>query len=64
MSKSGIQIQNIDLQFCELYHELFWYEQVKCHNISFVRLVSVVLSSQQSWKNAMLSWQTSWDKDE
>ena len=48
MSKSGIQIQNIDLQFCELYHELFWYEQVKFHNISFMCLLSVVVLSQQS----------------
>ena len=43
MSKSGIQIQNINLQFCELYHEVFWYEQVEFHNISFVRLVFVVV---------------------
>ena len=48
MSKSGIQIQNIDLQFCELYHELFRYEQVKFHNILLVCLVSVVVLSKQS----------------
>ena len=55
MSKSGNLIQNIDLQFCELYYEVFWYEQVKFHNISFVRFVSVVVWSQQSSKNAMLN---------
>ena len=25
--------QNIDLQFYELYYEVFWYEQVKFYNI-------------------------------
>ena len=43
MSKSGIQFQNIDLQFYELYYEVFRYEQVKFHNISFARLLSVVV---------------------
>ena len=43
MSKSGIQFQNIDLQFYELYYEVFRCEQVKCHNISFARLLSVVV---------------------
>ena len=42
MSKSCIYVQNIDLQFYELYYEVFWYEQVKFQNISFPRLVSVV----------------------
>ena len=31
--------QNIDLQFCELYYEVFWYEQVKFYNILFARFV-------------------------
>ena len=64
MSKNDSQIQNTDSQFCELYHEVFWYEQVKFRNISFVRLVSVVVWSQQSSKNAMLKSQASWEKDE
>ena len=43
MSKSGIQFQNIDLQFYELYYEVFRYAQVKFHNISFARLLSGVV---------------------
>ena len=43
MSKSYIQFQNIDLQFYELYYEVFMCEQVKFHNISFARLLSVVV---------------------
>ena len=43
MSKSGTQIQNTDLQFCELYQEVFWYVQVNFRNISFVHFVSVVV---------------------
>ena len=43
MSKSGIQFQNIDLQFYELYYEVFRCEPVKFHNISFARLLSVVV---------------------
>ena len=35
----------------------FWYEQVKIHNISFARLVSVVVLNQQSSKNVMFIWQ-------
>ena len=41
--KSGIWFQNIDLQFYRLYYEVFWYEQVKFYNISFPRLLSVVV---------------------
>ena len=48
MPKSGIQFQNIDLQFYELYYEVFRHEQVRFHNISFARLLSVVVWSQQS----------------
>ena len=48
MSKSCIQILNIDLQFFELYYEMFCKEQVKFRNILSVRLVSVVVYSQQS----------------
>ena len=43
MPKSGTQIQNTDLQLCELYHEMFWNEQVKYCYISFVRLVYAVV---------------------
>ena len=64
MSKSGTYILNTDLQFWELYYEVFWYKQVKFRNISFVRLVSVVVWTQQSSKNAMLNSQISWEKYE
>ena len=43
MSKNGIEVQNIGSQFCELYLEVFWYDQVNFHNILFARLVSVVV---------------------
>ena len=36
------------MQFCELYKEVFWHEQVKFNFISFVRLVYVVVLSQKS----------------
>ena len=29
-------VVNIDLQFCELYYEVFWYEHVQFHDISLV----------------------------
>ena len=64
MSKNSIYVQNIDLQFCELYYEVFCYEQVKSRTISFARWVSVEVLSQQSSKNAMLNWQISWNKNE
>ena len=35
MSKIGIYVQNIDLQFFELYYDVFCYEQVNSHNNSF-----------------------------
>ena len=46
MSKTGIQVQNIDLQFYELCYEVIWCDQVIFHDISFVLLVSVVVLSQ------------------
>ena len=49
---------------CDLYYQVLWYKQVKFRNISFVRLVSVVVYSQQSSKNAMLNSQMSWKKCE
>ena len=64
MSKSGTYILNTDLQFWELYYEVFWYKQLKFRNILFVRLVSVVVWTQQSSKNAMLNSQISSEKDE
>ena len=62
--KKWCLFQNIDLQFYELYYEVFWYEQVKFHYISFVRLVSVVVLSQQNLKTVMFNWQMGWDKKE
>ena len=62
--KKWCLIQYIDLQFYELYYEVFLYEQVKFHNISFPRLISVVVQSQQSSKNMMFNWQMGWDKNE
>ena len=38
------------MQFCELYFEVFWYEQVKFQNILFARLVYAVVLSQQNSK--------------
>ena len=38
----------INLQFSELYHDVFWYEQVKYRNISFARLVAVVVKNMVS----------------
>ena len=43
MSKCGVSFQYIDLQFHDLYHEVFWYEQVKFENISFPGLISAVV---------------------
>ena len=48
-------MQNWDLQFCELYPEMFCEEHVKFRNILVVHLVSIVVQSQQSSKNAMLN---------
>ena len=46
-----------------LWGVLLWAgEQVKFH-ISFVRLVSVSVKSQQSSKNVMFNWQMDWDKN-
>ena len=55
VKKSYFFVQNIDLQFCELYYEVFSYEQVKSRTISFARWVSVEVLSQPSSKNAMLN---------
>ena len=41
MSKGGIHIQYIDLTLCELYYEVFRYEQVKYRNILYVRFLAV-----------------------
>ena len=51
MLKSGISVKNIDMQFCELYYEVFWYEQVKFHYISFACLVYVHMSRWNTVKN-------------
>ena len=57
MPKIGIEVQNTDLQFCELYYVVFWYEQLKLQNTSFARLVSVFVLTQESSRWAMLNGQ-------
>ena len=46
MSKSGSEIQCIDLQFCELYYEVFQCGQVKFHNISLACFAAAVVWSE------------------
>ena len=41
MSKIGTEVHNINLQFRELYYEM--YEQIKFYDISFASLVSVIV---------------------
>ena len=37
------------MQFCELYYEMFWYEQVKFRNISFMRFMKTVYDGKVWW---------------
>ena len=43
LCRGDIQIQNIDLQLCELYHDVFRYQLGIFCIISYARLVSVVV---------------------